>query len=197
MLAILTGDVVNSSKVNSAHWIEDLKSTLNQYGQSPKSWEIYRGDSFQLEVAAQHGLFAALHLKATIRQHAGLDVRVAIGLGAKDYEASSITQSNGSAFMHSGRLFEQLKKQDVAIKSDDAERDDHLNQLLGLALLTVNHWTPGAATVVKAAMEHPDANQQQLADLMGKSQSSISEALKRAGFEEIMKMERTYNNLLT
>jgi hypothetical protein len=30
--------------------MKDLKSVLNAYGNEPKDWEIYRGDSFQLVV---------------------------------------------------------------------------------------------------------------------------------------------------
>ncbi|RED93831.1 SatD family protein [Marinoscillum furvescens] len=197
MFAILTGDIINSRQVNSSQWIDDLTTTLNQYGSSPQQWEIYRGDSFQLEVAAANGLLAALHLKATIRQHAGLDVRVAIGLGQKDYEGAQVTQSNGPAFVRSGQLFDELRKQTLAVRSDDEKRDAHINQLLALATLTIDHWAPGAAAVVKVAIEHPNANQQELARIMGKSQSTISEALKRAGFEEIMRMEQTFKNSIS
>jgi len=50
MTAILTGDIVNSQKVDSKLWLKDLKAVLRKYGKNPYSWEIFRGDTFQLEV---------------------------------------------------------------------------------------------------------------------------------------------------
>jgi hypothetical protein len=51
--AILSGDIVNSRSVDASEWVKTLKKTLNTFGKSPKTWEIYRGDSFQLEVDAK------------------------------------------------------------------------------------------------------------------------------------------------
>ncbi len=50
MTAILTADIINSRKLSSKIWINDLKAFLNTFGQSPNDWEIYRGDEFQLEI---------------------------------------------------------------------------------------------------------------------------------------------------
>ena len=50
MTAVLTGDIINSRKSKTPDWLSNLKETLNKFGQEPKHWEIYRGDSFQLEI---------------------------------------------------------------------------------------------------------------------------------------------------
>jgi hypothetical protein len=49
-----------------------------------------------------------LLLKATIKQHKALDVRMAIGIGTIDYTSNKVTESNGSAFIR--ECFEGLKK---------------------------------------------------------------------------------------
>tara|TARA_B110000305_G_C19373082_1_gene605540 strand:- start:790 stop:930 length:141 start_codon:yes stop_codon:yes gene_type:complete len=46
MIAVITGDIINSRKGEVERWIGPLKETLNRYGVEPKNWEIYRGDSF-------------------------------------------------------------------------------------------------------------------------------------------------------
>jgi hypothetical protein len=45
----VTGDIINPERYLLL-WMKDLKSVLNAYGNEPKDWEIYRGDSFQLVV---------------------------------------------------------------------------------------------------------------------------------------------------
>jgi hypothetical protein len=49
-------------------------------------------------------LVIVLLLKATIKQHKALDVRMAIGIGTIDYTSNKVTESNGSAFINSGNV---------------------------------------------------------------------------------------------
>jgi len=186
MKAVITGDVINSRKVASGLWLDDLKQILNAYGSEPKDWEIYRGDSFQLIVAADDALEVAFILKATIKQHKALDVRMAIGVGSVDYSADKITESNGVAFINSGECFESLKKQTLGIKTPWVEFNSAFEVIIPLVLLVADNWTSTSAEIFKKALENPEINQNQLAKALNrKSQSSISSSLKRAGYEEI------------
>ena len=190
--AIITGDIINSRKETPKAWLPYLKEALNAYGEEPRQWEIYRGDSFQLEVLPKQALEAAIFIKATIKQNKGIDVRIAIGIGEKDYDSEKITESNGSAFVHSGACFEGLKKQTLALQSDSKTFDNTLNLMLQLASLNMNHWLPATARIVKASMENPNSNQKELAAILNNSQSNVSEALLRAGFDEVQKMMEYY-----
>lgn len=194
MTSIITGDIINSRNVAPQLWIPKLKSILNKYGSEPTQWEIYRGDSFQLEVHPTEALLACLLIKATIKTINELDVRLAIGIGEKSYVSEKITASNGSAFINSGECFEGLKKSILAIKSPYAEFDIQMNLCLDLAQLTMNNWTQKSSEIVKISIENPKATQNKLAELVSKTQSTISESLKIAGFDEIMKMETYYRN---
>lgn len=192
MIAVITGDITNSRKGKVEIWINSLKETLNQYGVEPKNWEIYRGDSFQLSLVPEKALLAAHHIKSTIKQTKTHDVRMAIGIGDEKYNSPKITESNGSAYINSGECFEELKKQTLAIKSKNKKLDQSLNIMFSLSLLTTNNWSSTVSEVIKATIENPEKNQKEIAKLLNKSQSSISEALKRGGFEEIMKMNEFY-----
>ena len=68
MIAVLTGDIINSREDQSPKWLIALKEGLNQYGKEPQDWEIYRGDSFQLETTPSKALQAAIHIKAAMKQ---------------------------------------------------------------------------------------------------------------------------------
>jgi hypothetical protein len=46
MKVVINSDIINSIKVFSSLWREDLKSVLIANGNEPKDWEIYIGDSF-------------------------------------------------------------------------------------------------------------------------------------------------------
>ncbi|MES2240906.1 MAG: transcriptional regulator [Bacteroidota bacterium] len=193
MKAVITGDIMHSRKLTSAIWLGDLKAILNQYGSEPKDWEIYRGDSFQLLVAADNALEIALLIKATIKQHKELDVRMAIGVGTIDYVADKITESNGVAFINSGECFESLKKQTLGIQTPWEEFNTTFSVVLPFMLMIADNWTSTSAEILKKAFENSDINQNQLATALNrKSQSSISSSLKRAGYEELKNMIAFY-----
>lgn len=192
MVAVITGDIINSREGNVEDWLGYLKEVLNRYGQEPSQWEIFRGDSFQLSLSPENALLAAIHIKAGIKQTKAQDVRIAIGLGQETHRAKKITESNGSAYALSGECFESLKKQTLAIRSANPELDEVLNLMLSLSLLTTNNWSSIVAQTVKVALENPEWHQKEIAKLLNKSQSSVSEALKRGGFEEIMNLNSFY-----
>lgn len=189
MEAIITGDLINSRLVNPNKWMPALKKVLKQYGKEPKNWEIFRGDSFQLNTKPEEALMAAMLIKAEIKQWKDLDVRIGIGIGEITYQAAKITESNGTAFLNSGECFEDLKKQTLAIKTPNKELNTTLNLMIELASLTVDRWTETAAKLIKLKIENPTANQKDLANLLNKTaQGTISEGLKRGGYDEIQKL---------
>tara|TARA_R110002049_G_scaffold285775_4_gene467310 strand:- start:4564 stop:5163 length:600 start_codon:yes stop_codon:yes gene_type:complete len=192
MTSIITGDIINSREREPNDWLITLKNTLNIFGDTPKNWEIFRGDSFQLEIKPENALEAAVLIKATIKIYKNIDVRIAIGLGEKTYASERITESNGSAFVNSGECFETMKNNTLAIKSGYDGFDNTINIMLELAQLTMNSWSSTSSEIIKISLENPELNQKQIAKLLGKSQSNISEGLKRAGFDEIQKLLNYY-----
>ena len=74
MIAIITGDIINSRVVDPQLWMDKLKEILNTVGSEPMDWEIYRGDSFQLKTEPQKALLTAILLKSSIR-HRGVRLR--------------------------------------------------------------------------------------------------------------------------
>lgn len=186
MEVVITGDIVNSRSVRSEKWLITLKAVLADFGRETRDWEVYRGDSFQLVVAAERALDAVFHIKSAIKETAPLDVRMALGLGSVTYRSPRVLESNGSAFVYSGECFDQLKKHNLRIKSDFPELDDTLNLMFSLVDFIMGNWKPVTTEIVRHKLKYPDLTQRKLAQMMGrKSQASISEGLKRGGYEEI------------
>lgn len=199
MTSILTGDIVKSRKANNTIWLEKLKGTLNKFGKQPTNWEIFRGDSFQLEVSIEKAFYVAFLLKSHLKQVDNIDVRIGIGIGidAKEPKSFNITEANGEAYINSGEIFDSLvKKQLIAIKTPWTALDDELNLALELALLTMNNWTKNSAEVFQLSIENPLLTQNEIAKKIGITQSNISERQKRAGYDAITKLEKRYRKLI-
>ena len=129
MTSVITGDIIGSRQQKSEHWVEDLKKILAPFGKTPNQWEVYRGDEFQIEINnPEDALLAAILVKAHLRAIKS-DARMSIGFGDKTHNAERISESNGSAFINSGELFETLKKQKVtlALRTGDIDFDEKLN----------------------------------------------------------------------
>lgn len=199
MVCVITGDIINSKKNVPGTWLTPLKKELNRIGKNPKYWQIYRGDSFQAVInKPEDALLIVMKIKAALKSIRGINVRIAIGIGGRNYNAAKVTESNGSAFVHSGEKFESLtqEKQNLAIKSDWPQFDNEMNLYFKLALIAMDNWTVNAAEIVKVAMENPDKSQQQLGGMIGIKQSAISTRLRRAYFEEIMEVNEMYKTKL-
>lgn len=198
MTSILTGDIINSRKKDDNIWLLTLKNTLSNYGESPKNWQIYRGDSFQLEIKdIKKAFYGALLLKSNLKRIDDIDVRIGIGIGKKEYANTEITSSNGEAFVNSGFAFDNyLKKQTVAIKTPWPEIDEELNIAFDLALLTIDSWTQNSAEVFKISMEDENLTQKEIAKTLGITQGRVSERQKRAGYEQIMKLEKRFQKII-
>jgi hypothetical protein len=195
MVCVITGDIINSKKVNPKNWLTQLKTELNTLGKSPKYWEIYRGDSFQVIINNPlDGLKTAIKIKARLKSIKHINVRMAIGIGNQTYNAPNITQSNGTAFVHSGEKFELLKKekQNLAVKSEWIEFDKEINLYLKLSLIAMDSWTVNAAEMVKTALENPNKSQEELGQIVKIKQNAISTRLKRAFYDEIMEVNEMY-----
>lgn len=189
MVAVLTGDIV-ASKIaqNPDLWMRPLKSVLNRMGKSPKTWEIYRGDSFQLQTDPSTAIAVALEIKAVIKSTKGLDVRLAIGIGEKQHDAPRITESSGDALIFSGQTFDRLEeeKRTLMIRSPWSDLDESLNLMLRLLLIPIDQWTPASAEIAAMVLANPDKSQQELATELNISQSSVSARYNRAHLREVL-----------
>ncbi|UNY97669.1 transcriptional regulator [Zhouia spongiae] len=196
MTSVITGDIVNSRQSKDPKlWLHLLKKALTLSAREDRYWEVFRGDSFQIEIQDYHTSFmVAVYLKSVIRSIKGLDVRLAIGIGNKDEEAKTISEATGEAFIFSGERFERLKKDktNLAIKTINSQIDEELNLYFKLLLLTMDTWTANSAEIVKTTLEHPTRSQQELGELIGIKQNTVSERQKRANLDEVMDVDRMF-----
>lgn len=193
MTSVITADIIGSRQ-QSEHWVNNLKKILAPLGNTPSQWEIYRGDEFQIEVTnPEDALLTAILIKAQLTAIKS-DARMSIGFGDKTHNAERISESNGSAFIHSGELFETLKKQKVtlALRTGSTDFDEKFNLMLQLALTFMDSWLVQSAEFVALAIENPTLSQEELGQKLGINQAAVSRRQKRAQFDLVMNLDRYF-----
>lgn len=172
--AIITGDVVNSTKLKA----EERSVMLNSLQQIPEllyplqniSIEIFRGDSFQLRVSDPTiALRCALAIRAWLRSHRLeyskiLDARIAVGVGTLDYESEDLSTSDGEAFRLSGRLLDGMIKSRLEVQTPWLDVNEELKLLTAFADDIVSSWSCNQSKIILQSLitskSHVELSQQ-------------------------------------
>lgn len=196
--SVISGDIINSRQQrDSTSWLNSLKEVFLTIGKNPETWQIYKGDYFQIEVENFYEVvYIAFKIKAAIKKHHSLDVRMAIGIGEKKFSAEQIGESNGQAFVFSGEELEKLKKNTLVIKSQWDDLDEQMNLYFSLLSLTVNNWTVNSAEIVDLTLKNPLLTQTELSKKLNITQGRVSERQKRAALDELLKVEKRFRHIL-
>jgi hypothetical protein len=198
MIAVLTGDIINSAGHKTSEWMPLLKNFLQKLGDSPGIWEIYRGDEFQIRLAPEKAMEAAIQIKAQIKTIKDLDVRIGIGVGDEDFRGIGVSESNGSAYQRSGRTLNLIKEKKInlAIATGDPHLDDTLNLILKLGLDFMDAWSVVSAEIIVMALENPGASQKEVAQQLQIQQSAVSQRQKRARLDLVKDILNYYYKTL-
>ncbi len=198
MIAVLTGDIINSAGHKTSEWMPLLKNFLQKLGDSPGIWEIYRGDEFQIRVAPEKAMEVAIQIKALIKTIKYLDVRIGIGVGDEDFRGIGVSESNGSAYQRSGRTLNLIKEKKInlAITTGDLQLDDTLNLILKLGLDFMDAWSVVSAEIIVMALENPGASQKEVAQQLQIQQSAVSQRQKRARLDLVKDVLNYYYKTL-
>ncbi|MEG2079070.1 SatD family (SatD) [Chryseobacterium piscicola] len=199
MIAVITGDIINSQHADTEVWITKLKNLLAKWGSSPHTWEIYRGDEFQIKCSIDDVFWRFLAIKSLIKSQENLDVRIAIGIGEENFSSEKITESNGTAYVNSGRLLNDLKSDGhtVSIKTSNDSLDRDLNILLKWSSKDFDSWTMATSEIIHEMIMNQDNTQEDLAKKFTISQSSISQRLKRANYDLIVETNHYFKKKIS
>lgn len=194
MIAVITGDIINSENSNSEIWIDSLKNLLSNWGKTPEKWEIYRGDEFQIKCEIDEVFKIFLAIKSLIKCNENLNVRMALGIGNQNFSSEKITESNGSAYVNSGRLLNEIKNdgKTLSIKTTKESVDYDLNMVFKWASIDFDGWTPAVAEIIYLFIMNEGITQEDIAKRLNITQSSVSQRLKRANLDLITETNKYF-----
>ncbi len=204
--AILTGDIVNSTKLSENERIK-LINQLKNLSQIDKKIdlkiEIYRGDGFQVEVKkVEEALRYAILLRAFFKgkihfknKENEYDARIAIGIG-NDFQSMLnymiLGERNGEAFRNSGQLLDEMKKKQnlIAISTSNEILNEDLDIYLCLLEEIISNWKPLQADVIfYKILGYTEIS---IAEKLNISQSAINQTAKAAGWLVVEKLLNYY-----
>ncbi|AHG22023.1 hypothetical protein Z042_22180 [Chania multitudinisentens RB-25] len=193
-ISVITGDLVNSQQVDTANYIAYLNGLLAELQQAKylQQYDIFRGDSFQVVSKPEKGLFLAVYLRIALRAVDAVhwDARLAIGLGTRQAKNTGY----GSAFLNSGNALDDMAKNCyLSLKTDNQKTNRIVSDLLPMLDHVIGRLSQTEAKIVQTRM-FTSTNKEAAAALQ-KASSTVSAALKRAAFEEIMQFITAINRI--
>lgn len=209
--AVITGDIVNSTKVDKKYYdqlLDTLKNAFSrindQYAQddTPISFGIFRGDSFQGVIPnPEVALSASLIIRSFLRKSQpkkisyNWDARTAIGIGTIDYLPAKVSEGTGEAFKYSGTHLDRMQtEQRLSIVTPWKEINDEMKSQTALLDAIIAKWSPLQAEVVLELLE--GKSRKEIGKKFDISQAAIHYRVKGAGWFAIKKFLHRFENIL-
>jgi hypothetical protein len=205
--AILTGDIVNSTKLlltQEARLTKALDEILGNFLGKRRLHEFYRGDSFQIYLDdPKEALRMALVCRALAIEVTGdeetevvSDIRISIGIGEVKLPIHQLGVAKGEAFILSGRRFDALQQseQRLAIACGVPVADIGFKVMADYLDSIYKGMTAKQARVIQELLQ--GTTQQQLATTLNKSKSTISQLANTGRWAEIEQLLLQYEELI-
>jgi hypothetical protein len=205
--AVLTGDIVNSTKLlltQEARLMKALGQLLGGFRGKRRLHEFYRGDSFQVYLDdPAEALRLALVCRALAIEVTGdeetevvSDIRISIGIGEVKLPIHQLGIAKGDAFILSGRRFDQLQQseQRLAIGCGVPLADLGFQVMADYLDSIFKGMTAKQARVIQELLQ--GTTQQRLAATLNKSKSTISQLANTGRWGEIEKLLLQYETLI-
>jgi hypothetical protein len=205
--AVLTGDLIQSSRLapeQSRRAMAWLKERAVEFGALRPDLVIGRMDSFRHDswqlllsepaLALRCAVFLRAALRAESDPRTKYDCRIAVGIGTVEHiSRRSISDSQGSAFVLSGRGLDEMGRRRICLHADPEEGEWSwvAGVVTPLLEVIVSDWTPTEARAVLGALlgqTHDEiARKWPMADAGGKgpTRQAVSAALSRAHWNSV------------
>ncbi|ANQ52522.1 AsnC family protein [Flammeovirga yaeyamensis] len=194
MIAILTADIVSSTKTRDNDlWSSCIEEVMNLPFFEDIRWDIFRGDSFQIELTdPSKSLYLAVLLRVFINAKKELydlkiDVRISIGIGKEGFEGDNVMSSDGQAYKLSGRNFDKFHQSQRRLSIATTWDYDLIGFQESVQLIEhlISNWSFSSFTVAKHYLLGV-TKQKELAELVGVSQPAIHKRIQKDNLEGLV-----------
>lgn len=199
--AVLTGDIVNSTRLGT-RTVRKLITGLEGLFKG-KSFEFYRGDSFQiLETDPAVALKLALRCRClaiilgTKEEKSRSDIRISIGIGKTGVIGTKLGATSGEAFLLSGRAFDEMEKAEkrLAISVANPMAAVGLSVIAGYADAIFSQLTIKQADLYRMLLS--GASQLEAARELKKSQSTVHQYVVSGRWYETERILLHYEQII-
>ena len=207
MIAIITGDIVDSTKLSLAerdimvNALQEIPDRIHPI--SLISMEIFRGDSFQIQVHdVAKAAKTAIAIRAWLRSQtlvsgkAQLDARLAIGIGDSDYRSDTLSTSDGEAFRLSGRLLDKMNKSRLAVATPWQNVNEELRLSTAFVDDIVSSWTQNQSKIMFLLLQ-TSQNHIELSQSLDISRQMVDKSLKASKEDLIESYLERFEELIT
>lgn len=201
-IAVISGDIVNSTKLTSEQFeqllkrIKDIQKWITE-GNSSNAHSIERGDEFQsvvhdIESALRYTIIYRLGIKALGNE---FDSRISFAIASNADLRESVSESMGEAFVLSGRGLKALKSARLLFSSDSFELTEHFDLLFKYLDRQLTELTSRQCEVILPMLRTNEGLLGgELAEKLNVATSTISKSLKASGWPLISELNRKFIN---
>lgn len=190
MIAVLTGDLVNSTKMSGETYsavIKSLEGYLREVDEKYNaSGELYRGDEFQIQYPDPiHALKSTLLIKLALHLSTfspkPIQCTLSLAYGSHDIYADKPNTSSGPVFIESGRGLEKTPRGELSLHLAQDYNDNEINLLTQFLNHLLNRLTKTQAQLLYQYIDHNFAEHKKMADITGTTRQNISNRLGNIG----------------
>ncbi len=190
MIAVLTGDLVNSTKMSNETYsdvIKSLKTFLNEANKKYNATgEIYRGDEFQIQYpdpvyALKSTLLIKLALHLSKFSPKPIQCTLSLAYGSHHVYDEKPNTSSGPVFIESGRGLEKTQRGELSLRFEHEIDDCEIKLLTQFLNHLLNRLTKTQAELLYQYIESDFAEHKKIADITGTTRQNISNRLGNIG----------------
>lgn len=189
-LAVLTGDIVSSTKMPATEYqlvINRLQRLIDQADEHfSASGQIFRGDAFQLHYtdiaqALKSTLLIKLGLYITEQVPSPVQCTLSLAYGKGLVKNESPNTSSGPVYITSGRELENTASGDLSVHISNFDAQNELTLLTQFLNHLLNRLTKTQAELLYQYVMSDFAEHKKLAELTGTTRQNISNRLANIG----------------
>lgn len=190
MIAVLTGDLVHSTKMSNETYsnvIDSLKGFLDEANVKFNAiGEIYRGDEFQIQYpepiyALKNTLLIKLALHLSKFSPKPIQCTLSLAYGAHKIYAEKPNTSSGPVFTESGRGLENNQRGELSIHWQQQVSNHEIILLTQFLNHLLNRLTKTQAELLYQYIDNNFAGHKRIADITGTTRQNISNRLSNIG----------------
>ena len=206
MIAVLTGDLVNSTKMPNEKYTNVIDRIKSQPQAANKKYqaigEVYRGDEFQIQYPDPiHALKSTLLIKLALHlsnfSSKPIQCTLSLAYGPHNIYDDKPNTSSGPVFIESGRALEKSQRGELSLCFTQDSTNAELQLLTQFLSHLLNRLTKTQAQLLYKYIDNDFAEHKKISEITGTTRQNISNRLGNIGAFLVRDYMNTINQKVT